>query len=102
PRGPGASAAAAAPPGVLSRLWQRIFSKSPSYIDKDLFANAFMDIIKMSPAVPAAATATTPAAAITALKDAVTVADPQIKQLVNGIIDRTLGNTEQIKKEFAA
>jgi hypothetical protein len=99
--------------GVLSCLRHIFFTRGkPSYIDKDQFANALMDITGMSAAISGAA-ATTPTATATrtglvsVLIAAVdtkipALGNPQISQLLHGIIDLSLGDAGRIKQELAA
>ena len=100
PRGPGTAA-----PAV----------KLPAYIDKEQFAAAVMDIMDMSRAIAAAAStpsATTPqpalVAALTGAVDAkigpagaALPANPQLQQLLDGMIHRARGDADEIKRELA-
>jgi hypothetical protein len=89
----------------------------PAYIDKNQFADALMDITGMSAAISAAAGAGPPetqaAPLVTALKTAVDAKiapaaaeppaaavpdNPQIRQLLHGIIDRSMGEAAKIKE----
>jgi hypothetical protein len=83
----------------------------PSYIEKSQFANALMDITGIS----GAAAAAPPTAAVAALTAAVNAriapapvpaaapaTNPQIAQLLQGIIDRNLGDKDKVKAEIEA
>ena len=66
------------------------------------FADALLDITGLS-AVNATAAAEAPGPqAVAALKAQVdTIADPQIKQLLQGIVNRSNGDIKRIKADFA-
>jgi hypothetical protein len=90
----------------------------PSYIEKAQFAGALMDILGLSSVVAAApqapAATAGPPALTTPLTDAVNTsigpaaaavpgaagANPQIAQLINGIIERNLGDPAKVKAEI--
>jgi hypothetical protein len=84
-------------------------ARAPAYIDKMQFASALLDVTGLSAANPTAAAAAPGPQAVAALeaqvevlkKQADAIADPQIKQLIQGIISRSAGNFEQIKTELA-
>ena len=89
----------------------------PAYIDRQLFGQAMLDILKISPAV--AASAANPNAPLgkptvealkTAVDNALTDAstakdkapDAQLQKLLHGIIERSLGDPDKIKGELVA
>jgi hypothetical protein len=82
---------------------------APAYINKMQFADALLDITGLSAASPtAAAQAPGPeaAAALKAKIDAVnsqvaSISDPQIRQLLQGIVNRSAGDIEQVKLGLA-
>ena len=82
---------------------------APAYIDKMQFADALLDITGLSAASPAAAAQAPLADAGAALKaqiDALnarvaSISDPQIRQLLQGIVNRSAGDIEQIKVGLA-
>jgi hypothetical protein len=74
----------------------------PSYIDKAQFARALLDVTGLSAATPAEAAQASGPQAIAALNAQVAaIADPQIRQLLQGIVSRTSGDVKQIEKEVA-
>jgi hypothetical protein len=107
PRGDGTDASASA--------WNR---KNPAYIDRQLFGQAMLDILKISPEVANAANnpnaplgKPTVAALKTAVDSALKVAstaqgktapDDQLQELLYGIIERSLGDPDKIKQEMIA
>jgi hypothetical protein len=88
----------AAPPYVNIRTL-------PSYIDKQQFARALLDVTKLS-AASAADAAAAPAGAnpgSASLDAAINhIADPQIQRFVKGVADRTQGDIQAIEDEVAA
>ena len=81
---------------------------APAYIDKMQFAEALLDITGLTAASPAAAQAPGPQAAaapkaqIDALNARVdSISNPQIKQLLEGIVNRSAGDIEQVKVGLA-
>jgi hypothetical protein len=110
------------PRGPGTKTSKPAYKNKPTYIDKEQFANALMDITGLSAAIAGAAPPLPPGAhlvpptEVDKLKDAVDnkisppaaaaaapagPANPQITQLLHGIIDRTLGNPQEIKTELA-
>ncbi len=72
----------------------------PSYIDKAQFARALLDVTGLSAAAPAQAAQAPGPQAIAALDAQVAgIADPQIRQLLQGIVARSSGDLKQIEKE---
>jgi hypothetical protein len=92
--------------------------KNPAYIDRQLFGQAMLDILKISPEVANAANnpnaplgRPTVAALKTALDGALMAAataqgkaapDDQLQKLLYGIIERSLGDPDKIKQEMIA
>jgi hypothetical protein len=83
----------------------------PAYIDRGLFAHAMMDITGISFQVAAAAGAApvlgTQRPSLAALHDQVAakfaaIPNPQLQQLLTGIIDRSFGDVEKIQVELSA
>jgi hypothetical protein len=90
----------------------------PAYIDRQLFGQAMLDILKISPEIANAATNVTAplgkptmvelkAAVDGALQAAATaqgktMPDPQLQRLLHGIIERSLGDPDKIKGELVA
>jgi hypothetical protein len=92
--------------------------KNPAYIDRQLFGQAMLDILKISPAVANAAN--NPSAPLgkptvgelkTAVADALTTAakaqgkaapDDQLQKFLHGIIERSVGDPDKIKAELVA
>ncbi|MCK1387530.1 hypothetical protein [Bradyrhizobium sp. 21] len=67
-------------------------STKPSYIDPKLFASALTDVVNLNPTQTVAE-----------LKASIsTVQDQQLKDVLNGIVDRTNGNFGQIRDEIAS
>jgi hypothetical protein len=101
PRGDGTDASISA--------WNR---KNPAYIDRQLFGQAMLDILKISPEIATAqggkpTEEALKAAVDGALKDAATAQgkaapDDQLQKLLYGIIERSLGDPDDIKKELVA
>jgi hypothetical protein len=82
----------------------------PAYIDRQLFANAIMDISGISEQFAAAVKrATDPndaRPALDQLHDAIAakckeIANPQLEALLTGIIDRSFGNIDRIRSDLA-
>jgi hypothetical protein len=81
----------------------------PAYIDRELFAHAMMDVTGISFQVAAAVGATGNQAArpsLAALHDQVAqsfaqIPNPQIEQLLTGVLDRSYGDAEKIKTELS-
>jgi len=83
PRGPGVSAP---------------LRNSPAYIDATQFAGALLDVSGL-----AAGGAPTPGpAGVDELKKRMTTTDPQISQLLGGMVDRCNGDLAGVRKEVAA
>ena len=92
--------------------------KNPAYIDRQLFGQAMLDILKISPAVANAANS--PSAPLgkptvgelkTAVDGALTTAataqgkaapDDQLQKFLHGIIERSVGDPDKIKAELVA
>ena len=82
---------------------------APAYVDKTQFAEALLDITGLSAAsAPAAAQApgAEAAAALKAQFDALktqvaNIPDPQIRQLIQGAVDRSAGDVKRVKVELA-
>jgi hypothetical protein len=82
----------------------------PAYIDRQLFANALMDLTGISGQVAVAARqAVQPADArpnLDALHAAVTakcqaIANPQLQQLLTGIVERSFGDVDRIRTDLS-
>jgi hypothetical protein len=89
---------AAAPTGGLALVWRGMMGpkRGPAYVDPEQFASALLDVLGFSAAVA-------PGAGPGALGAAVAgIADPQVKQLLAGMVNRSQGNIELMKKEIAA
>ncbi len=82
---------------------------APAYIDKMQFASAMLDITGLSTLAataaahaPAAQTADALKAQVEALNAQIAeISDPQIRQLLQGIVNRSAGDVERIKTELA-
>jgi hypothetical protein len=73
----------------------------PSYIDKAQFARALMDVTGLSTASPAATAQAPGPAAIAAFNAQVAaIGDPQIRALVQGVVNRTSGDIKRIETEI--
>jgi hypothetical protein len=73
----------------------------PSYIDKAQFARALMDVTGLSTASPAAAAQAPGLAAIAAFNTQVAaIGDPQIRDLVQGVVNRSSGDIKRIETEI--
>jgi hypothetical protein len=77
-------------------------TNSPAYVDGMQFAGALLDITGLSAASATEAARAPGPQALDALKAQLTVSDPQLKQLLGGIIDRSGGDMQTIKSELAA
>jgi hypothetical protein len=76
-------------------------ANSPAYIDKQQFANALLDITNLS-TVHATATVTGTLPTIAQFQAEIDkICDPQIKQMLTGIVARTDGKIDAIKAELA-
>jgi hypothetical protein len=110
-------------PGTTSSTFQKT---DPAYIDRQLFGQAILDVLMISPAVAKAANS--PSAPLgkptvddlqTAVHDALSEAataqgkppaipggkaapDEQLKQFLNGVIERSVGDPDKIKAELVA
>jgi len=74
----------------------------PSYIDKKQFARALLDVTGLSAVTPAQAAQAPGPQALAALNTQVAgITDPQIRQLLQGIVGRASGDIEQIEKQVA-
>ncbi|HUN56627.1 MAG TPA: hypothetical protein VMU41_00810 [Candidatus Binataceae bacterium] len=79
----------------LVRIWRENHArKLPAYINSNQFAAAMVDILKLAGGDAAAMKA-----AITT--NIVIQADPQLKMLLEGIVDRTGGKLQEVQKELA-
>jgi hypothetical protein len=77
----------------------------PAYIDSSQFARALLDVTRLSAAWAADAAAAPPGAppGRTSLDAAITaIADPQIRDFIKGVSDRTQGDINAIENEVAA
>jgi hypothetical protein len=72
---------------------------APAYIDKMQFAEALLDVTGLS----AADTAQAPGPqAVAALKGQIaSIPDPQLRQLIQGIVNRSDGNIQKVKQDLA-
>jgi len=114
PQGQGAGAAAAStnPTGSGDDKMKALPSKAilktnmPSYIDRQLFACAMMDITGISYQVAAAAAAgsqpSLPALHAQVAGTFAKIPNPQIQAFLAGVIDRSFGDAEKIQAELAA
>jgi hypothetical protein len=73
----------------------------PSYIDSRQFAVAFTQTVGLTPtAVATAMAGANPAAIVASLKAATaTVTDPQLRAMLDGIIERSAGDVDKIQAE---
>jgi len=79
---------------------------APAYIDKMQFAEALLEITGLSAASPAAAALAPAPEAAAALKAQIdsqvaSISDPQLKQLFQGMVNRSAGDIEQVKVQLA-
>jgi len=80
-------------------------TNKPAYIDKTQFAAAFLDITGLSGASPGLAPGP---AAVTALTTAITTkfagaaANPQMQQMLTGMVQRANGDIDAVKKDLAS
>jgi hypothetical protein len=82
---------------------------APAYIDKTQFAEALLDITGLSAATPAAAAQAPAVQAAAELKTRIdalntqvaNIADPQIKQLLQGMVTRCGGDSNRLKNDLA-
>jgi hypothetical protein len=76
---------------------------APAYIDKMQFAEALLDITGLSAANQTSAAQAPGPEAVAALKAQfeASVSDPQLKQLLQGIINRSAGDVNKVKLELA-
>ena len=75
---------------------------APAYIDKMQFAEALLDVTGLSAADPAAAAQAPGPQAVAALKSQVaSIADPQLRQLIQGIVNRSGGDIQKVKQDLA-
>lgn len=73
---------------------------TPSYIDTTQFAAAFTQLVGLTPAAAGAVAAGNSAAAVAGLKAQVAkISDPQLQQMLTGIVDRTAGDLDKIQAE---
>jgi hypothetical protein len=87
-------------PGTAADTYQNK-KELPSYIDKAQFARALMDVTGLSAASPAAAAQAPGPSAIAAFNDQVAaISDPQIRDLVAGVVNRTSGDVKKIETEI--
>jgi hypothetical protein len=95
--------AAVNPRGSGSGTTSSTFQKTdPAYIDRQLFGQAMLDILKISPTIAANPAAPPTVAALKVAVGAVLQSDPQIKNLLDGIIERSVGDPNKIKAELVA
>ena len=97
PRGSGVSAAGAVSDPLKNK---------PAYIDKQQFAMALLDLTGISAASTSQGAQTPGAGAVTALLAAINTAlpdqtNPQIKQLLVGIVQRAQGDVKLVQKNVA-
>src|SRR5690349_5826982 len=75
---------------------------APAYIDKMQFAEALLDVTGLSAADPAAAAQAPGPQAVAALKGQIAgISDPQLRQLIQGIVNRSDGNIQKVKQDLA-
>src|SRR5271169_798021 len=72
--------------GTTSSTFQ---NTDPAYIDRQLFGQAMLDILKISPTIAANPAAPPTVAALTTAVNGVS-SDPQIQNLLRGIIERSV------------
>jgi hypothetical protein len=105
PLGPGGTTTAADGTKTLPPKAD-LTKNAPSYIDRQLFARAMMDITGISYQVAAAASAGS-RPSLAELHTQVgttigTISTPQIRDFMTGVIDRSFGEAEKIQAELAA
>jgi hypothetical protein len=95
----------------IGLVWRKMMGprRGPAYVDPEQFANALLDVTGLSAACAAAPVVAPGPAAVANLKAAVATAldelghaDPQMRQLLDGIVDRSRGDITLIRKELAA
>lgn len=75
---------------------------APAYIDKMQFAEALLDVTGLSAADPAAAAQAPGPQAVAALKSQIaSIPDPQLRQLIQGIVNRSGGDIQKVKQDLA-
>jgi hypothetical protein len=75
---------------------------APGYIDKMQFAEALLDVTGLSAADPAAAAQAPGPQAVAALKGQIAgISDPQLRQLIQGMVNRSDGNIQKVKQDLA-
>jgi hypothetical protein len=79
---------------------------APAYIDKVQFAEAMLDVTGLSAATPAAAAQAPGPEAAAAFKAQIdsriaNISDQQLKQLLQGMVNRSAGDIEQVKVQLA-
>lgn len=95
PFGPGAASSNGGDPFKVKK-------NLPSYIDKWQFARALLDVTGLSAMTPADAGQAPGPQAIAALNAQIAkIADPQIQQLLQGIVARTSGDLKLVEKQVA-
>jgi hypothetical protein len=93
------------PRGSGSGTTSSTFQKTdPAYIDRQLFGQAMLDILKISPEIAANPAASPTVADLKVAVDGVLQLhpDPQIQNLLHGIIERSVGDPNKIKAELVA
>lgn len=73
-----------------------IFSKRPAYINSDQFANALIDIIGLGSDPNGMKAAVNKLGSLVSKQN-----DPQLNQLLNGIIDRSGGDLRKVQQQIA-
>lgn len=75
---------------------------APAYIDKMQFAEALLDVTGLSAADATTAAQAPGPQALAALKGQIAnIADPQLRQLIQGIVNRSDGNLQKVKQDLA-
>jgi hypothetical protein len=75
---------------------------APAYVDKMQFAEALLDVTGLSAADAAAAAQAPGPQAVAALKGQIaSIPDPQLRQLIQGIVDRSGGDIQTVKRDLA-
>jgi hypothetical protein len=76
---------------------------APAYVDKMQFADALLDVTGLSAANAAAAAQAPGPQAVAALKGQIaSIPDPQLRQLTQGIVDRSGGDLQKVKQDLAS